>query len=330
MNGFQLCKNIRSDSLLEDIPIVLITSKGKDVGQGFDEKFGIARYLQKPFENDVLIKTVKEVLPVREEESEAISETDSQAPLQTDALPKDVPSLENTSTEVTPSGDQPMETLPSDTSFAGTPEAELPAPEKEPATPVYANLLENVEKEIRYYFGQELAVLLKSTVVQALKETDLVRSSRRILTGEVTYISVADILQLISMSSLSGKLSVLTNNFNSEIYLDNGLIAFASISKPGYRTCLEELIVKDGKIRRSDIRSVFSEARGSNLAAGAILLERGLITEDELTDYYRLLSEDAVHQTLSAASGHFYIEDVPLPREIQSIKLRIPSNGARR
>ncbi|HDH06472.1 MAG TPA: response regulator [Nitrospirae bacterium] len=465
MNGYDFCKIIRSDSVLNNIPIVLITSKGKDVGQGFDKKFDIVQYLQKPFEAETLITTVKEALANREEEPGAADEviaehaaaevetdsqmplqtyaapedssfveitptetanaedhaeealpeetpanreeepgvadeevtehavaeveTDSQMPLQTYAAPEDSSFVEITPTETANAEDHAEEALPEETpanreeesgvadeevtehaaaevetdsqaplqtnaapedsSFveimptetgnaedhatealpehADTVPAETPSIENEPA--VYAALQENIKKEFRHYFGRELTVLLKNTMIQSLKETDLVRSSRRILSGEIVYISIDDVMKFISMSSLSGKLSVLTDSFNSEIYLESGQIAFASISRHDCGICLEELILKDGDPRRGEILSALSEAGGNNLTAGDILLDRGLINEEELTDCYRHLSEDAVKQTLSATSGHFYIEDVPLPREIQDIKLKIPANEAR-
>ena len=498
MNGFQLCKNIRSDPILSEVPIVLITSKGKDVGQGFDEKFGIVQYLQKPFETETLARTVKEVLAGREEcpgtdpgksvsgevsghvvtnmsahpqmseETGSPSETipvlsdttyggsgeetvaeeetvhpvsevtgDSQKPMETARPIEDIPILSDTTIDETPSGGEktyggsgeetvaeeetvhpvsemtgdsqkPMETSsggkeavpeevpdhiaaaatdsqmsvetdkvaenipfveitkgdntlsakfipktlrPSDSSrhsadaelpstketplessrTAGSDSGpvEIPREQDEPVVPGYAALQESIEKEFRHYFGRELTALLKSTMIQTLKETDLVRSSKRILSGEIMYIQVADVLQFIGMSGLSGKLSVLTDSFNSEIFLENGQIAFASISKPGYRRCLEELILKDEELCSSEVLDVLYEARGNSLAAGAILRDRGLITKDKLTGYYRELSEDALHQTLSATSGQFYIEDLPLPLEVRDIKLRIPLNRVR-
>ncbi len=435
MNGFQFCKNIRSDSILGDIPIVLITSKGEDVGRGFDEKFGIVRYLQKPFEADALIIIVKEVLegrekelpghsenPSKEESERAINHTaaESQAPVTENGVLSDIPFIEINTTGLTlsnvPSGEEyladvamkdslysegadsqiePMDAysvneeaklkvphheyiLPSDVSFveinsvesvyaiadnkaahvpddqlSNAPVIEPPPDETAPvesstaayaaAAPenilhaddkhyesVHADVKELVEKEFRQYFGQELSVILKNTVIQALKETDLVRSTRRILSGELTYFSVANILQFISTAGLSGQLTVLTEEFNSEIYLEEGQVAFASISKPGYRNCLEELILKDGKPGRNEILAALSEARGNSLRGGNILVEKGLITDDELTGYYRKLSEAAVQQTLSASSGRFYIEDAPLPVEIRRTKMAIPSNGSRR
>jgi CheY-like chemotaxis protein len=327
MNGFQFCKNIRSDSALNNVPIVLITSKGEDVGKGFDNKFGIVQYLQKPFETETLTKTVEEALAGKKEEPEGTpEETAAEKVLQTppveNPVPEDLPFVKITATGNRQADDHSAKALPSEAP------AEGPSSGDEPVAPVYAVLQENIKKEFRHYFGRELAVLLKKTIIQSLKETDLVRSSRRILSGEIIYISVNDILKFIRESRLSGRLTVMAYNFNSEIYLQDGQIAFASISRHDCRTCLEELVAKNGNPRKGEILSALSEAGGNSLTAGSILLDRGLLTEDELTGHYRRLSEDALNQTLSAVSGHFYFEDVPLPGELQNIKLQMQADGA--
>ena len=60
MNGYKLCKIIRSDPSLKDIPLMLITAKGEEVGQTFEEKFGVIHYFQKPFEPDDLVNKINE------------------------------------------------------------------------------------------------------------------------------------------------------------------------------------------------------------------------------------------------------------------------------
>ncbi|MEN8262461.1 MAG: response regulator [Nitrospirota bacterium] len=365
MNGFQFCKNIRSDESLNEIPIVLITSKGEDVGKGFDEKFGIVQYLKKPFETETLIKTVEEALAgsvqapqatIEEAAEDRVpeyaaveAETPAQMPGPKTTLPTETPFIEITPDKPAETGEQTEETILPDNSFVDIQSAEDNTQDKtcqepsssenpgttetsrsaadEPVAPVYAVLQENIKSEFRHYFGQELTVLLKSAMVQSLKETDLVKSSRRILSGEVMYIPINDVMQYISISGISGKLSVLTDAFNSEVYLEKGQIAYASISRHDHRACLEDLILKDGHPQKDEILSVFSEARGSSLRAGDILLKRGLINAEELTDHYSRLSEDAVKETVSATSGYFYIEDVPLPCEIQDTKVNIPACG---
>jgi DNA-binding response OmpR family regulator len=256
MNGFEFCKNVRADSRLSSIPIVLTTSKGKDVGKGFEENFGISHYLQKPFKPETLMKILKDVLSGKEKKSRSRSDSVS-------------------------------EKCPSD-------------------------IWENISKE--------LTTLLKSAVIQTLRESDLVRSPGRFLSGEIMYFSVANILKFAAVSGISGRLSIFTDTVNAELYLENGEVAFASMSRPGSKACLEELIVKDGASPSAEIISCLAEAGCSSLTAGSLLLERGLITEDALSEYYRHLSEDAVHEALSATSGHFSIEDVPLPEVVRRVK----------
>ncbi len=69
MNGYKLCKTIRSDPELKDIPLILITSRGEDVGQTFEEKFGVLHFFQKPFEPDELVAKIDEVLGVQSQMS---------------------------------------------------------------------------------------------------------------------------------------------------------------------------------------------------------------------------------------------------------------------
>ncbi|PKL52275.1 MAG: hypothetical protein CVV37_02175 [Nitrospira bacterium HGW-Nitrospira-1] len=66
INGYQFCKMINSNQLLKDIPIILITAKGKDVGEKFTEKFGIVDYFIKPFQPEDLLEKVNSALKARE------------------------------------------------------------------------------------------------------------------------------------------------------------------------------------------------------------------------------------------------------------------------
>jgi len=285
MNGFEFCKNIRADSNLCNIPIVLITSKSKEVGKGFKENFGISYYLHKPFEPETLMKILKSVLPDKEKESRADSDgASAECPL--------TASLQ----ESNPAGADKARSREVNPDYHGN-------------TAVWESI------------SKELTALLKSAVIQTLKETDRARSTGRILSGDIMYISVADIIRFAGISGISGKLSVLTDAFNAELYLEDGEVAYASISRPGHRACLEELILKDSTSQSADMLSCLAEAEGSSLTAGTLLLERGLITEDALSDYYKRLSEDALNEALSATSGHFSIEALPLPLVIQSMKL---------
>jgi len=62
MAGTDLCRVIRSDSQLSEIPIIMLTAKGEeaDVISGFDH--GADDYITKPFSPKILISRIKAVL----------------------------------------------------------------------------------------------------------------------------------------------------------------------------------------------------------------------------------------------------------------------------
>ncbi|NOY39981.1 MAG: response regulator [Nitrospirae bacterium] len=271
MNGYKLCKLIRSDRKLKDIPLILITSKGEDVGQSFEEKFCVLHYFQKPFEPDELIEKINEVLGVQEE---APDKTVVSAPLDTEG-----------------------------------------------------ELIEGIDKLLRYYFEKEFRVLLKTLMVEVLKETEVARSTGLIISGELRYLTVADILQFTGMLNLSGRLSVVSTNLNSEIYLERGQIVFSTISKPGYRTFLTDLLIEEKRLKKKDLKNIVAEAKKLSLPVGRVLVQKGSITDDELMGYLKRLTEDAIFHTLAATSGHFYLEETPLPLNLSDIKFRLSTSA---
>lgn len=76
ISGYQFCKTARENELLKDIPIILITGKGEDVGKKFAEKFGVVDYFIKPFKSEMLVEKVNSIVNAQRqmlgEESEAI------------------------------------------------------------------------------------------------------------------------------------------------------------------------------------------------------------------------------------------------------------------
>ncbi|MGC9045775.1 MAG: hypothetical protein C0186_05325 [Thermodesulfovibrio aggregans] len=62
MTGSQVCKLIRENETLKDIPIILITGKGETVGQALIEKYGILDYFIKPFKSEELVEKINQVL----------------------------------------------------------------------------------------------------------------------------------------------------------------------------------------------------------------------------------------------------------------------------
>ncbi|MCG8579549.1 MAG: response regulator, partial [Bacteroidales bacterium] len=73
MDGFELCQKIKSNDTVAHIPVVLLTAKGAPQDQLFGARKGADLYLTKPFEPELLIEKVKQLIASRDFLSEKYS-----------------------------------------------------------------------------------------------------------------------------------------------------------------------------------------------------------------------------------------------------------------
>jgi chemosensory pili system protein ChpA (sensor histidine kinase/response regulator) len=58
MDGFELSRNVRADSRLRNIPIIMITSRSADKHRKYAMEIGVNHYLGKPYDEDTLLSLV--------------------------------------------------------------------------------------------------------------------------------------------------------------------------------------------------------------------------------------------------------------------------------
>ncbi len=62
LNGYEVCKLVRTDPETREIPIVLLTARQGGGDELYGERVGAQRYLRKPFEPDGLREAIRELL----------------------------------------------------------------------------------------------------------------------------------------------------------------------------------------------------------------------------------------------------------------------------
>ncbi len=62
MNGYQFCREAASDETLRDIPVVLMSAKGDQVGERFVKVMGIVDYITKPFSPEAITAVVQHTI----------------------------------------------------------------------------------------------------------------------------------------------------------------------------------------------------------------------------------------------------------------------------
>ncbi len=61
-NGFQVCREIKTNDQTKNVPVIMVTSKDQESDKFWGMKQGADEYLTKPFKPEDLLKTVKKYI----------------------------------------------------------------------------------------------------------------------------------------------------------------------------------------------------------------------------------------------------------------------------
>lgn len=62
MNGYQVCRELANDASLREVPVVLMSAKGDQVGERFVKVMGIVDYITKPFSPEAITAVVQHTI----------------------------------------------------------------------------------------------------------------------------------------------------------------------------------------------------------------------------------------------------------------------------
>jgi len=62
LSGIELCRMIKADPDVRDIPIFMLTAKGQDADEELGMQCGVSRYITKPFSPKSLVDMVRETV----------------------------------------------------------------------------------------------------------------------------------------------------------------------------------------------------------------------------------------------------------------------------
>lgn len=62
INGYEVCRNIKSNPKTKNVPVLICSSKGEDFDRYWGMKQGADAYISKPFQPRELIATIKQLL----------------------------------------------------------------------------------------------------------------------------------------------------------------------------------------------------------------------------------------------------------------------------
>jgi len=188
-------------------------------------------------------------------------------------------------------------------------------------------LHEMIDKLLRQYCQKELPLLLRNVMSDMLCQAGLVKKTGVVFSGDLNEVPLPDVINFAYNSRLSGRLTIFSPGLFGEVFIEDGQFVFASCSTKGTKQPFLTDLMRKQKILKADddtIRAVVTEARERDLPIGRMLVEKGLVNEQQLMDALRGHAQDAFSAILEAKNGNFFLERDELPTNLRDVTVRVP------
>jgi hypothetical protein len=136
------------------------------------------------------------------------------------------------------------------------------------------------------------------------------------LTGNLSTVSLSDLLQLISVSGKTGMLIISRENQKREIYFKKGDIVYAT-SSGSEDELFGNLLLTQRRILKADLEKALSLQKLTNKRLGDILYEMRLLTRDEVIECLQVQIEEIIYSLFGWSAGEFVFYDGKLPNSEQ-------------
>jgi len=290
MNGYQFCRELAADAKLRDIPVILMSAKGDQVGERFVKVMGIVDYITKPFSPEAITAVVQHTIgkyggPGVEEEhpslvtGEDLSATDDAD--RTHAKTAALSSLRGQISEIV--------------------SARL--------TLENAGTQEGAKLDTGAITSALKAALDDAVLTRVIAGIDLGLFGEGVpgLRGDLRVVPLAEVLQLLDVQEQSGVLTVERSGAKVEIYFRRGRVDQAMAEGVPDEFLLGRFVTDAELMTAADFESFLSSRAlsGGSKLLGQQLMKLGHIAEPDLKACLVRQSSELIYEILRWRHGRF-------------------------
>jgi len=294
MNGYQFCREIRARQGADALPIVLMSAKGDKIRGQFLRQTGAIDAITKPFDAQGLLAVVEAALKKYQAGRSKGTEPPPLIELESDD------SRENAHLS-SPSMVDTTETRRDHAALqfgAAVAQLILPGLIENPDLPEKA--IDLVKASLQRAITPAALDHLGS-LLQAL---DTVTGSHQVLAGDLSVISIAEVLQLLQLQRQGGTLRVATRGAEVALYLFDGNLDLARSRGMRDEFLLGRYLVDDHAITREALEQVV-KGNLTGRPLGERLMELGLATEDQTRHALIRQTSELVYELVRWKTGRF-------------------------
>jgi DNA-binding response OmpR family regulator len=296
MNGYQFCRELRAIDELKNLPVVLMSAKGDKIRGQFVQQTGAIDAITKPFDARGLVAVVEGALKKHGEGRGRHVPAAEEMPFE-EFEPSSMESLRPSRTSF--SEDPGLRRVQAAQEF-GAALSRLITPELL-KLPDLAAVSEPVGLAVQRAITPE-SMGAMSTLLRALNFGD---KTREVLAGDISVVSIAEILQLLDLQRQSGALSMFTKHSEVTLYIVKGRVDFASCRGMRGEFLLGRYLVEIGAVTRDELTNVLDHRGGNKRLLGELLVQLGMVTEDQVKRALTRQTSELLYEVVRWASGRF-------------------------
>jgi CheY-like chemotaxis protein len=307
LNGFELCKKLRDDPDLKELPVVLMSVKADKIREHFLRQTGAIDAITKPFDPRALILTIEAALQKAE---------DGKGRRALDSLPPTSGVLETTETTLNdPNATPPSVRPPVPEMFVrrlSETFARISADSSSDREPL------SMHSAIRRMLGEDGLATLYADLVGPV--------ARAVLAGDLGAIPLAEVLQLLQLQRQTGLLTIFNQSTEIQVSMRDGLIDLATSRGAADEFRLGRYVIEGGKLDRAQLDTLIAKERASGRARllGDALVAEGIITDKDLEAALSRQTSELIYDVLRWTRGRFVFDQKATKAEAASAQLALP------
>jgi CheY-like chemotaxis protein len=284
MNGYQVCKALAIDPELREVPVVLMSAKGDQVGERFVKVMGIVDYITKPFVPEAITAVVSHTIGKHAQisaVSNALVESTGESSLVDD-----------------PASDEPQ------------PRRLLRSALRDAIVGAVGGALaqggEVAEGDVPERVRQALDDRVVDEVVAGLRKAapEIVLEADAVLAGDLRVVPIAEVLHLLQVQTQTGVLAVTRARGSVELYFRNGRLDLALAVGLPDEFLLGRFVIENQLMTDQDLELFLSSRTGGKLL-GRQLVKLGYISEAELKQVITQQTSELIYEILRWNFGRF-------------------------
>jgi DNA-binding response OmpR family regulator len=289
MNGYQVCQALHEEEALREVPVILMSAKGDQVGERFVKVMGIVDYITKPFSPEAITGVVQHTVDKYRRKPGEVGQ----------------PANEPSAAEAAQAAEAAMEARRG--ALGKLREGVSKACAKAVVLGAIDQAISLDEDDVAAWIARGLATETIELLLGDLRAAapELMAGGDTALAGDLRAVPIAEVLELLSQQEQTGVLTITRGSAQVELHFKAGKIMLGTATGLPEELLIGRFILENNLMTKQDLEQFLKSRSGATSLIGTQLVKMGFISPEDLKVAIRQQSCELVYDLLRWSYGKF-------------------------